>query len=164
MKKVHISMINLWCNKNLVDSQLFLWKLLSENPDKIEYYSDPYEKWVEIVILNTCSFISSGREEMFQTVEKLLSKKKKVCIIGCGVQYFEKLLKKNMSSFKKGGGFNEVEDVGFLSIDDKKSPIYPPLPKGGLVSQNDNLNKSFKDGKKCSKMRIFPIFHEMTLI
>jgi hypothetical protein len=30
---------------------------------------------------------------MFQTVEKLLSKKKKVCIIGCGVQYFEKLLR-----------------------------------------------------------------------
>ena len=94
MKKVHISMINLGCNKNLVDSQLFLWKLLSENGDKIEYYSDPYEKNVEIIILNTCSFISSGREEMFQTVEKLLSKKKKVCIIWCGVQYFEKLLKK----------------------------------------------------------------------
>ena len=87
-------MINLWCNKNLVDSQLFLWKLLSENWDKIEYYSDPYEKWVEIVILNTCSFISSGREEMFQTVEKLLWKKKKICIIWCWVQYFEKLLKK----------------------------------------------------------------------
>jgi len=99
MKKVHLSMINLWCNKNLVDSQLFLWKLLSENPDGIEYYSDPYEKAVELVILNTCSFISSGREEMFQTVEKLISKKKKVCIIGCGVQYFEKLLKnKNVIS------------------------------------------------------------------
>jgi tRNA A37 methylthiotransferase MiaB len=68
---------------------------LSENPDNIEYYSDPYEKLVEIVILNTCSFISSGREEMFQTIEKLISKKKKVCIIGCGVQYFEKLLKKD---------------------------------------------------------------------
>ena len=128
MKKVHISMINLWCNKNLVDSQLFLWKLLSENGEKIEYYSDPYEKWVEVVILNTCSFISSGREEMFQTVEKLLWKKKKVCIIWCGVQYFEKLLKKNMSSFKKGGGFNKVEDGGFLSIDDKKSPVAPRQP------------------------------------
>ena len=91
-------MINLWCNKNLVDSQLFLWKLLSENWEKIEYYSDPYEKWVEIVILNTCSFISSGREEMFQTVEKLLWKKKKVCIIWCWVQYFEKLLKKTSPS------------------------------------------------------------------
>ena len=98
MKKVHLSMINLWCNKNLVDSQLFLWKLLSENGDKIEYYSEPYDSHVEIVILNTCSFISSGREEMFQTIKKFLSKKKKVCIIWCGVQYFEKLLKNNIVS------------------------------------------------------------------
>ena len=122
MKKLHISMINLWCNKNLVDSQLFLWKLLSENPDKVEYFSDPYDSFVEIVILNTCSFISSGREEMFQTVENLISHGKKVCLIGCGVQYFEKLVRR-MSSFKKGGGFNEVEDGGFLSINDKKSPV-----------------------------------------
>lgn len=104
-------MINLWCNKNLVDSQLFLWKLLSENPDGIEYYSDPYEKAVEIVILNTCSFISSGREEMFQTIEKLLSKKKKVCIIGCGVQYFEKLLKSSRTSE------SEVKDPGKTPMD-----------------------------------------------
>lgn len=86
-------MINLWCNKNLVDSQLFLWKLISENSDKIEYYADPYDKDVEIIILNTCSFISSWREEMFKTIDNLLSHKKKVCIIWCWVQYFEKLLK-----------------------------------------------------------------------
>ena len=69
-----------------------------ENPDEIEYSSEPYDSHVEVVILNTCSFISSGREEMFQTVEKLISKKKKVCIIGCGVQYFEKLLKSSRTS------------------------------------------------------------------
>ena len=92
-KKVRLSMINLGCNKNLVDSQLFLWKLLSENIDNAEYFSDPYDKNVEIVLLNTCSFISSWREEMFKTVDKLISLNKKVCIIWCGVQYFEKLLK-----------------------------------------------------------------------
>ena len=125
MKKVHISTINLWCNKNLVDSQLFLWKLLSENWDKIEYYSDPYEKDVEIVILNTCSFISSGREEMFQTVEKLLSKKKKVCIIWCGVQYFEKLLKKDnvpkwqlKQELQRWEEMLKNEDISYLSRND----------------------------------------------
>ena len=92
--RLHLSMINLWCNKNLVDSQLFLWKLLSENAENIEYFSDPYHKDVEIVLLNTCSFISSWREEMFETIDKLIRLKKKVCIIWCWVQYFEKLLKK----------------------------------------------------------------------
>ena len=66
---------------------------MSENGDKIEYYSEPYDSKVEIVLLNTCGFISSGREEMFQTIDKLLKAKKKICLIGCGVQYFEKVLK-----------------------------------------------------------------------
>jgi len=90
---IKLSMINLWCNKNLVDSQLFLWKLLSENSDKIEYYTDPYNNNVEIVLLNTCWFISSWREEMFKNIKTLLSKNKKICLIWCGVQYFEKVLK-----------------------------------------------------------------------
>ena len=80
----------------MVDSQLFLWKLLSENGDKIEYYSEPYDSKVEIVLLNTCGFISSGREEMFQTIDKLLKAKKRICLIWCGVQYFEKVLKKGV--------------------------------------------------------------------
>ena len=87
-------MINLWCNKNLVDSQLFLWKLLSENGGKIEYCIDPYDKDVDIVLLNTCWFISSWREEMFQTIDKLIKSKKNICLIWCWVQYFEKVLKK----------------------------------------------------------------------
>ncbi len=118
-------MINLWCNKNLVDSQLFLWKLLSENSDKIEYYSDPYDSAVEIVLLNTCGFISSGREEMFKTLEKLLRKKKKVCIIWCGVQYFEKLLKKNnvwewqlKRELQKWEEMIEDENISYLSRND----------------------------------------------
>ena len=145
MKKVHLSMINLWCNKNLVDSQLFLWKLLSENPEEIEYYSDPYEKAVELVILNTCSFISSGREEMFQTIEKLLSKKKKVCIIWCGVQYFEKLLKRtsplpspirrgNLKEGKNnllliGGGAQRAEEV-----------LQQELQRRNKMLQNENIS------------------------
>ena len=176
MEKVHISMINLWCNKNLVDSQLFLWKLLSESGDKIEYYSDPYEKNVEIVILNTCSFISSGREEMFQTVEKLLSKKKKVCIIWCGVQYFEKLLKKNISSFLKEGDHEVVEDfyswnrlpqsmesiacdkgvkipspqsgVSPLSKGEQKIPPLSPLTEGGLSQPEWQLEQELERREK----------------
>ena len=124
-KKLHLSMINLWCNKNLVDSQLFLWKLLSENGDGIEYYPDPYDKNVEIVLLNTCSFISSWREEMFQTIDKLVLKSKKVCIIWCGVQYFEKLLKSvdpldkiTKSELSRWDDMLKNKDISYLSRND----------------------------------------------
>ena len=88
-----ISLINLGCNKNLVDSQLFLWKFLTSDHEDVDYSIDPYDPEVELVFLNTCGFISSGREEMFQTIKKLLSHQKKICIIGCAVQVYEKLLK-----------------------------------------------------------------------
>ena len=124
-KKLHLSMINLWCNKNLVDSQLFLWKLLSENIDNIEYFSDSYDKNVEMVLLNTCSFISSWREEMFKTIDKLLSLNKKICIIWCWVQYFEKLLKQQKSLDKESklelDRWEKVlqnKDISYLSRND----------------------------------------------
>ena len=55
------------------------------------FFSDPYDPAVQLVLLNTCGFISSGREEMFHTLEKLLAHGKKVCLIGCAVQYFQRL-------------------------------------------------------------------------
>ena len=124
-KKIHLSMINLWCNKNLVDSQLFLWKLLSENEKDVEYFADPYDKKVDVVLLNTCGFISSWREEMFQTINKLLKFNKKICLIWCWVQYFEKVLKKqknnNESIAKELNKWNSIvsnKDISYLSWSD----------------------------------------------
>ncbi|MDR0606773.1 MAG: hypothetical protein LBG52_00050 [Candidatus Peribacteria bacterium] len=82
-------MINLGCTKNLVDSQFLLGKMLVDNnvdhsnpipTSKVIYTTNPYDPEVERVFLNTCGFISSGREEAFQTIQKLLKKGKKVCI------------------------------------------------------------------------------------
>ena len=116
---------------------------MSENPDGIEYYSDPYEKAVELVILNTCSFISSGREEMFQTIEKLLSKKKKVCIIGCGVQYFEKLLKQKKfldkeckSELDRWEKMLENENISYLSRNDLTLANLQNLTKRSQIFQD----------------------------
>jgi tRNA A37 methylthiotransferase MiaB len=63
-----------------------LGKLLSDKTslvptnNEIIYSTDPYDPKVELVFLNTCGFISSGREEALATVKKLLKKGKKVCI------------------------------------------------------------------------------------
>ena len=87
------SFINLGCTKNLVDTQFLLGRILERRPDQFFYAVDPFSNEVELVFLNTCGFISSGRQEMFHTIKKLLRKKKKICLLGCAVQYFEKLVK-----------------------------------------------------------------------
>ena len=91
--RMFFSFINLGCTKNLVDTQFLLGRILERRPDQFFYAVDPFSNEVELVFLNTCGFISSGRQEMFHTMKKLLRKEKKICLLGCAVQYFEKLVK-----------------------------------------------------------------------
>lgn len=93
----HFSSINLWCNKNLVDTQYLLGKIftLTEKQVKIQprYFSDPFEPKVEFVFLNSCGFISSARDETKETISKLLENWKKVYLLGCALQYYKNLKK-----------------------------------------------------------------------
>ena len=93
MKNLKFSFINLGCNKNLVDTQFLLWNIFSiawNNPNyEIDYVNDPYDDEVEFVFLNTCGFISSGRYEMFEEIDKLLNAWKKIYLLGCALAYFE---------------------------------------------------------------------------
>ena len=112
------SFINLWCNKNLVDTQYLLWKILEKYSKDFQYSTNPYAKETEIVFLNTCSFVSSWRDEMFETIEKLKKMKKKICIIWCWVQYFEYLTKNNNISDEETKKWDEIKqnkDISFLS-------------------------------------------------
>ena len=80
----------------MVDTQFLMWRIFDlwmNNPNyEINYSIDPYDKNVDFIFLNTCWFISSGREEMINTMNELLKKWKKVYLLGCGLQYFKTLL------------------------------------------------------------------------
>jgi ribosomal protein S12 methylthiotransferase len=92
----NFSFINLGCNKNLVDTQFLLGTLFAENNPHYEanYFTDPYDKEVQFVFLNTCGFISSGRIEMVNEIKRLISKKKIVYLLGCGLQYYKQIQNK----------------------------------------------------------------------
>ena len=60
---------------------------------QLNYFTDPFDKKTTMVFVNTCGFISSGRNEADETVKKLLKAKKTVYLLGCAVQYYKKLTK-----------------------------------------------------------------------
>ena len=88
----NFSLINLWCTKNLVDSQYLIWKLLTfsnlNKKNQINYFLNPYDEKVEFVFLNTCGFLSSWRQEMMETLKNLVNAWKKIYVFGCAVQYY----------------------------------------------------------------------------
>ena len=147
MKKLKFSFINLGCNKNLVDTQFLLGNIFSiawNNPNyEIDYINDPYDDEVEFVFLNTCGFISSGRYEMFEEIDKLLNAWKKIYLLGCALQYFESTLSNdlwNKMSFRTEGEKSKMDDNGFLSrFTPSKWQIDSEQQKRSEIVKNPNI-------------------------
>ena len=139
MKKLKFSFINLGCNKNLVDTQFLLGNIFSlawNNPNyEIDYINDPYDDEVDYVFLNTCGFISSGREEMFEEIDKLLNAWKKIYLLGCALQYFETTL----SSFLKEEDHEVVENFKNPSV--LRTSPFPAEAGHGKKGDNNEIGQ-----------------------
>ncbi len=86
-EKIKIGLISLGCDKNRVDSE----KLLYKCQEKYEISSNVEE--VNVLIINTCAFLKSAREEAIETVFEYVGLKqtgvlKKIILAGCLPQKF----------------------------------------------------------------------------
>lgn len=121
MKKIKVGLISLGCEKNLVDSETILG--LCKNAE-FEIETDLNN--VDIIIINTCGFITSAKEEAINTIFEALEyqeKGTKIVVTGCLVQRYLEQLKK------------EIPEV------DLYVPIRDYHKMGQLLSQLLNDNK-----------------------
>ncbi|MEM6520205.1 MAG: radical SAM protein, partial [Cyanobacteria bacterium P01_D01_bin.71] len=79
-----IAVAHLGCEKNRVDTEHMLGLLVQAG-----YGVDANEELADYVIVNTCSFIASAREESVRTLVELAAAKKKIVITGCLAQHFK---------------------------------------------------------------------------
>jgi len=85
MKKNKIDFITLGCSKNLVDSELLMQQCLA-NGYAVRH--DPPETSGDIVVINTCGFIDSAKEESIEMLLRFAEAKKKkkirkLFVMGC---------------------------------------------------------------------------------
>ena len=88
-----VGFVSLGCSKNLIDTEIAIGHFKS---NKYEIENNP-EK-AEIIVINTCGFIESAKEEAINTILEMAEYKKKICkyliVMGCLVQrYYEELIK-----------------------------------------------------------------------
>lgn len=108
-KNVKVGVISLGCDKNRVDTEKMLY-LISE---RYQIVSDIEQ--AQVVIINTCAFLKSAREEAIYEIFSTASLKengilKKIIVTGCLPQYFIDDI------------FSEIPEVdGFLGISDYSS-------------------------------------------
>ncbi len=117
MKKQNISIVTMGCNKNLVDSEQILFAL----KDDYNYTEDATK--ADVLVLNTCGFIDSAKEQNVNAIiEAVHSKKlygiKKIVVMGClSERYSEQLSSQIPGIDALFGANNHDEIIDYLKID-----------------------------------------------
>ena len=107
---ISIGFINLGCPKNQIDSEV-MQSLLS---DKGYTLTDKLNQ-AQILVLNTCGFIQSAKEESIEQIAELIKfkgKNKKLIVAGCLAQRYAKALLKGFPQIDGILGVNQLGDIG----------------------------------------------------
>lgn len=109
MNIINFSSINLWCTKNLVDTEFVIWQLLEQKNSnyQFEFYLDPEDEEVEYIVINTCGFISTGREEAEEAIKYYDNLWKKIVILWCYLEVADKNFLKQIKNLKAIIPFSE---------------------------------------------------------
>lgn len=73
-----IGMVSLGCPKNLVDSERILTKLRSDG-----YAMSPDFAGADVVLVNTCGFLDSAKEESLEAIGEAIAENGRVIVTGC---------------------------------------------------------------------------------
>lgn len=143
---MNVGFISLGCSKNLVDTEMTIG-LFKKN----HYHIVNNPKQADIIVVNTCGFITSAKEEAINTILEMVEYKKNRCkyliVMGCLVQRYKKELQK------------EIPEVDlFLSIDEYsnlweeiENLIGHPKPKKQELAY---LDRVISTGNKTAYLKI----------
>ena len=161
---MNVGFISLGCSKNLIDTEVAIG-LFKDNNYKI--VNNPEE--ADILVINTCGFIESAKEEAINTILEMAEYKKRRCkyliAMGCLVQrYYEDLIKAlpEVDLFIKIDEYNQlwnkIEDLIKRDIVEKskiktstKISEIKPLP---MPTYNEFMERVVTTGKNYAYLKI----------
>ena len=159
-----IGFVHLGCSKNLIDTEATIG-ICKEHG--LEIVNE--EKDSDIIIINTCGFIDSAKEEAINTILEMAEYKKQKCkyliVMGCLVQrYYDDLQKAlpEVDLFIKLDEYDyiweKIEDLIKRGIVEKtktksikKISEIPPMP---MLTQEEFLNREISTGKNYAYLKI----------
>ncbi|HEY3990422.1 MAG TPA: 30S ribosomal protein S12 methylthiotransferase RimO [Acidobacteriaceae bacterium] len=115
-----VGFVSLGCPKNLVDSEVMMGLL---DRAGAELTADP--EAAEILVVNTCSFIDSAKQESVDTIlemaqHKTAGRARKLIVAGCLVERYRDEIRRNIPEVDAVVGTGELESIlsaaGFASV------------------------------------------------
>jgi ribosomal protein S12 methylthiotransferase len=122
-----VGFISLGCPKNLVDSEVMMGLL-----DRAGARLTAHPEDAEILVVNTCSFIDTAKQESVDTIlemarHKTQGRAKKLIVAGCLVERYRDEIQKNIPEVDAVVGTGELESIleaaGLSSAPSSSSPF-----------------------------------------
>jgi ribosomal protein S12 methylthiotransferase len=108
-----VGFVSLGCPKNLVDSEVMMG-LLHHNGAELT----PRAEDAEIIVINTCSFIDSAKQESVNTILEMVQHKRqfggkaqRIVVAGCLVERYRDEIQKNIPEVDAVVGTGELEAI-----------------------------------------------------
>ena len=160
---MNVGFISLGCSKNLIDTEVLIGEF-KEN----KYNIVNEEEKADILVINTCGFIESAKEEAINTILEMAEYKKKRCkyliVMGCLVQrYYEELIKAlpEVDLFIKIENYDKlwskIEDLlkrGIIEKEKNTSKKISEIPQMPMLRQEEFLNRTITTGTNYAYIKI----------
>ncbi len=161
---MNIGFISLGCSKNLIDTECLIGMFKNN-----QFQIVNEEEKADIIIINTCGFIESAKEEAINTILEMAEYKKNRCkyliVMGCLVQrYYEDLIKAlpEVDLFIKIEDYDKlwdkIEDLikrGIVQREKKKtSRKITEIPQMPMLTEQQFLNRTITTGKNYAYIKI----------
>jgi ribosomal protein S12 methylthiotransferase len=122
-------MVSLGCPKNLVDSERILTKLRSDG-----YRMSPDYAGADVVLVNTCGFLDSAKEESLEAIGEAIAENGRVIVTGCMGKEAEVIRERFPQVLAVTGAHQYEQVVGAVH---EAAPMPPSaflnlVPEGGL--------------------------------
>lgn len=114
--KKTLHLVSLGCTKNLVDSEIMLGKLK-------DYTITDDASTADVIIVNTCGFIDSAKQESLNTIFNLHDERKKESVLvmaGCLSQRYQGELQKELPEIDVFTGVGDYDKIDLL-VHEKRS-------------------------------------------
>lgn len=144
-----VGFVSLGCSKNLIDTEMAIGLFKRNN---FEIVND-VEK-AEIIIVNTCGFIESAKQEAINTILEMAEYKEKgtckyLVVMGCLVQRYKKELQKALPEVDL---FIEINDYG--SYWDKILELLDEEEKPDTINNLCYMDRVISTGNKTAYLKI----------
>jgi len=147
-----VGFVSLGCPKNLVDSEVMMG-LLSQGGAQIT----PRAEDADIIVVNTCSFIDTAKQESVDTIlemaqHKTAGKAKKLIVAGCLVERYRNEIQKNIPEVDAVVGTGELQQILVAAGIQPAQPDTGPFvilnsrPEGDSRESSGRFSKDGWDG------------------